>query len=821
VHRRRTYLALILFVLAGVLLVVMNRYGSLFTGPSTVTPGGAGTQKAGYTLELFDSATGQPSGKVTAATYTALPDGTIDGNDISGRVLNTAYGDVTIKCGHGLVKIDQVSKKVSGQVTLTGDVRIDAVKDGKPSASGRFEKVFFDAGTKDISAEGPLEVTWGEQTHVTGMGLTGNVEREKLHLEVIRDASVTVRGGAKGANALTGGEGELTAKCKGRLVFDWPQSTVSLEDDVKVDRTDLELIGQKLVLGFTAGDRGNVTGSEAWSLRSADIRGPAHVATPKVTVDGERITWDAATGEAKVTGSPARVGRDKDSFEAAAIDAVVSSRGVVEAVRAAGPGTAVISSIAAGKMPDAIDTGKGGPIKASWQNSFDYDMRKGVMVLDGGVKANTEQYAASSSKMTFRFEPASGAQGAEVDPQLTGFDISEGVVFSDGTRSINADLASYNRKSDLMTFQGEPVVVTVPDGKFTSNLFTYSVGSKALFAERECRAELVVAAPATGAEGTEAQGGKRAITVRAGRMEADFSGATTVAKCTGGVRVDSDDGVLTCQTMEVTGVTEEAKANEPAAARANSVRVTGRGNVKFEKGPLAASGESFVYDQASGSVTFAAAEGKRVEIDYGDSATIWGDLVAVDTRKEEAVCRKPQVFIMSRGPLMGFFEGERGKKGTPAAQMKVYVNAGGKMTIKRPSEDKAVLTFDGGVEGVRRDATTRMEDRVGADVLALDIAVDAAADAAGKGKQAKTTITNARASGGVSLVYAGPNWVLEGRGQGFDWDRAANQGRLFGTPAVVWRGNEPPTKADEFVYDFAGKRVSVTGGRGGKIVLER
>jgi len=220
-------------------------------------------------------------------------------------------------------------------------------------------------------------------------------------------------------------------------------------------------------------------------------------------------------------------------------------------------------------------------------------------------------------------------------------------------------------------------------------------------------------------------------------------------------------------------------------------------------------------------VTLDGADGKNVEISVGDSATVWAGRAQVQTRAGRVVCDRPRIFITARDTMMGFLPGETKKSGQGTDLVKVYLNAGGRMVLTRLADDKAQLAFDGGVEGVKRGSESRLDDRLTAAELVLDVRVEKPKEPDKGARHSKTTVSAAAASGGVYIRYAGEGGVLEGNGDSFRWDRDAAQGQLSGNPAVARYGQSPPARGGEITYDFAGRKVSVKGDRGGSITLER
>jgi lipopolysaccharide export system protein LptA len=812
----------ILFVLAGAILVLMNRYSSFFTtgqGRAVAKPRITSTLPV---VEFYDPDTGQKRGQLVAKTYSVQPDGAVDCGGVSLDLANTAFGDVALTCDEAHVKLDQIGGRFAGQVTLAGNVSVKAVKDGKTTVSGHFDKVAYDASTKDISAEGPIDVFWGEGVTVSGTDLSGNLDQARLKIAIARDVKITISAALLAARGLTEGLGaggsagageDLTVSSSGPMNFDLASSSVTFADNVKVTRGALELSGDRLRLAFTAPKEGTPAPS-SWSLNSVEVDGSARLKTPGLAVNADSLLYDAEGLRAEAKGSPARIVYGEDAFESAVIDATLTKENKFQTIDAPGAGTAELSSAS---LPSAVaEPASDAPLKVSWQGSFHYDAGTGALALSGGVEAAKGDFLARASKIDMLFENVPAPSGAPRQA-LSRLDASGDVFAANGRQSVAADSVAYDRKSDTVTFRGAPASVTTPDGTFASNSFTYSVTSKVLSCPRACRIALASSAgPSVSSSGRDTP-----VVVTAGRVTADFSGPAMTATAAGGVKVDSGQDRLSSDTMDISGVPAEPAANEPAAA-GSALRGQGRGNVKFAREALTGSGDSFAFDQSAGTVTLKADPGRRVEISYGDSATIWGDSVFVDTASETAVCEKPQVSLSAQDTVMGFLAEEPKKKAAgPAPAVKVYLKAGGKMTLTRPSPAKALLVFDGGVDGIKRDSQTGLEDTVAADTLSFDIPVESPPEGAKPGTMPKTSITAVSASGGVHIKYAAGKSPLECWGTEFGWDRAANRGRIAGSPAVVIRGDTAPWQAAEFIYDFTGRKIVVHGGEKGSFTVQR
>lgn len=804
-------------MLAGVILVVMNRF-SIFHGPPAGGRGsGPATASSSYVFERYDPQTGRMSGKITAETVTALADGTADCANVLVDLPGTTLGDVTLTCDKALVKLEEVGKKVVGRATLSGAVTFAAVREDRTLASGHFEKVSYDAATKDVSAEGPLEVRWGDEVVLSGTDLSGNAERSAVRLMIARDASLAVKSIPEVHSFLSGG-GELKVTSAGPMAFDLAERNVSFSKNVRVTRDGFEMTGEAVQMGFsTEGATRTATGElplGAWSVRSLEVTGPAHVTAQGLEINADNISWDAGAAPVVMKGSPVQLAYDEDRIEAETLDVFFSEKGTLVSAYAGGAGKAVMRSLGGAGVFD-LAAGPGGPVEASWKEYLEYNCEKGTLVIAGDVAAASGDARVNAAKITMDFEPGAKASGAAVSAarQLAGLTASGKVTVAEALRTIRADLVAYSRKLGLLTFEGEPAVVTEPEGTFESRSFSYATGEKVLTSQGDCRLE-AKSVRLPGANGGAARG---PVVVSAKNMSADFSGETMTAKFSGGVFAESGDGKLSSATMEVSGVALDRKDGKAAADR--GIRASGEGEVLFEKEATTARGDSFAYDEATGAIALHGGEGRRVEVTYGDEVAMWGDSFTIDSVKEEAVCLKPKVSLSLANSFMGLF-GEESKTGKAAAgASKVYVSADGRMTVARTAPDKSVLTLEGNVQGVGRDAASGGEDSFRADKLSVDMDVlQEQGEGAGR---IKARVTAARASGNVYLKYSGPKSVLEGSGEGFSWERASNQGRLTGTPAVVWQDQQNPCKADELTYDFSAKTVSVRGGREGALVLER
>ena len=829
-HKRRLFLGVILFVLAVVILVLLNRY-SFFLGRvrRTIPPVPKVTLSSPYVVEFWD-AKGKKRGQLTAKTYSPLPDGTLDCRGVSLALAGTTIGDVTLTCEKALVKFDTVGRKIEGKVTLSGDVAVNATSGGKTTASGRFETVTYDATARHLTAEGPFDAAWGDGVSLTGRDLAGTVDPAgNIRLDVARDVKLTLPGAFVNGPVLSMPAGApaaspLRVTCSGPMVLDTGQSFVSFADAVTVEGADLSMKGDSVRLAFTTSPAQQGKLPTEWQAKSIDINGQSEVTAGKLRVAGNHIFWEGQGGRAKIEGEPGRFSDDERSIEAPLVDAVLSDQGEVLSVKATGGGKVKLP--APGRMMggDPALPATSEPLQASWKDSMEYDAAKGLLALAGDAAVDQPPYHITASTIKMLVARAGGSK-------VSSFEATKDVSFTDGARSVTAAVARYSSADDCLTLQGSPAVIAMEGAKLESREFTYDVGSKLLSAERQTRLELA-GESAAGAQDIVLPGAGGPITVTAARLQADLSGAELVATGARGVKVDSPDGELNCETMTVTGVplnrtrapdAKDATADAKPAVR--DVHVEGQGNVRFTRQEFVARGQSIFFDESAGTVVMKPADGQRIEITYGGILLMWADSVTVVRARDQVACEKPQIVLTTEGDFMGFGVSQpRGAASSSAAQVKVYLTAGGKMLMTRTSPDKAVLAFDGGVTGRKADVKTGLESRITAETLTLDVDVLQRTEGGQKGQPPRASIAGAHAAGTatpVTVRHVTAKEVLQGKGTSFDWDRAASSGRLAGSPAVVSRGDAAPLSGDEFIYDFTTKNYVVRGLGPGKIVVPR
>jgi len=849
----------VLFILAGITLVVMNRYSSFFLAENKAQVVPAAAAPTQFVYELYNPQTGVHSGRLTAAKYEVLPDGkTIDCRGVDLNVEST-LGEVTLTCDRALVKVDKDSRSVS-DLTLEGKVSATAAKADQVVASGRFEKVSYNARSRDINAEGAVELAYSQALLVQGTGLTGNTD--SMHFTVERDVKVTIKASEGDANTrlpagLASMPGELVATCAGPLTYDSSFSTISLADGVTVDGTGLHLTGKEVRIAFSGNPEGASGGAdERWKPLSLDVAGPAEItaaaAKGEMKISGSRIEWQAAPGRAHVTGSPARISMGEDFVEAPELTATMNEAGVPLVMDASGQGKAFItaggahlkgltasgeSRTAAARVESsgAAAVAAAEPVSVSWGRLFHYDAAQGMVTLGGGVDAVQGKSSVKASKITASVSPSDGT--------ILALNADGKITFVKGDREVTGDSAVYNAANDLLTLQGKPVTVTMPGGSFTSGLLSYSPGKRTLVAERgsERNCSLDLREGPTGDPG----GAKAPLHLAAPRVKGDLSGAVSTFTCEGGVAVATGDTRVACDSVTLSGASNDlagTAVDSSAEVSKSPVRIDGQGNVMFVRGSsdakgsvFSATGDRFTFTQADGKVNLSAAPPSRVEMTYfnnagdSDTATVWADSMDTTVGGDEVRCARPKVAISARGMLLGFPTESSTRKDSPSksseGRSKVYVESTGEMIMKRTSSDpkagvdKGTLAFTGGVTGAARNESASTRDELTADTLVLDL--EMANPGAAKGSVGAVTqkadVTAAQASGGVSLKHTGPGQIMNGKGDSFDWVKANNSGRLRGNPAVVWsEGKQTGTQSGgEFIYSFTEDKVTAVINRGG------
>ena len=840
---RRLVLGVALFAACGAILLLMNRFSSFLfeptpDGPSTTaTPTGTP-----WVVNIYDPANGRQSGKLVAREYTALPDGTADCRGVTFDLTGTDYGDVTLRADKALLKVEEISKGVSGNVSLEGNVTINAVKGSEGLASGQFERLAYNAATKDVKAEGPFEVSWGKGFRLSGIDLTGNVGT--MRFTIPREVTLVVKASeaasAKAAESGAAMPTEIAVHAGGPVEFDGVESRVKFTGGVTASAEELAAKGETLEVLFTQGQTKAGEAPAGWDARALTVAGGAEIKRGLIHVSGDLVDWQAEGGRVVVEGKPARLEDGSSLIEAPRVAASLDVTQKVTSVDARGPGRAevtigtAISDVLAQKMgsaqPDAAAQTQAPKALATWSEYLRFSSAEKLLTMSGGVDLVQGDVRSKADKMSLTLTegepqgaPAAGAASA-LKQDVAAFTANGNVTFADATRTLQADSAVYNRNTDLLTLEGAPVTMTLPGGDFSAGFVTWAPAKRILNAERNCRLKLA------GVENPAALGGgKTDLAVASTRMTGNLGNDALSATFDGAVKVDIGEDSLTCARLKLDGAPLESQkllGGEQAAQAGEkpgggNLQLAGEGKVEFRRGEMSARAEKFLLVEAKKTLTLDPAKGERVELRYGETATIWGDNLRGDGETGEVTVDKPQVIVTADGALMGLTGADRDKPEKVATTpTKAYINAD-RMILRRTAEEQATLIFDGNVKVASRSADAVTEDTVTAGTLAFDIVnvEPATATPAASGGRAKTSVASARAAGGVTLRISGKDLIIEGSGDSFDWDKKANAGRLLGSPASVWNDEGSSAKADEIIYDFTTGMPSMVRGRGGNILL--
>ncbi|MCD6404626.1 MAG: hypothetical protein J7M19_02235 [Planctomycetes bacterium] len=848
---RRILAVIVLFILAAVALIALNRISFLSPPEGAArTPAADVPDARQFTAESFDPDTGARRALLVAQSYTTLDDGSIDARDVSVDLVGTDVGDVTLSCERAAGQLRRIGKQFAGKVELTGHIAFNSVKDDKPYLAGNFEDISFDSGTKDVAADGPFVVSIADGMRLSGTGLSGNSER--MHFCVLKTVRVEVplEGPLFGRAADRKGKAALAVvEAGGPAVFDAQERTIVFSGGVKVTSGELRLAGRQMTLQFAAGPSKEALLPGGWEIVGIEVEGNVEAETKDFAVAGERLYWHRDTLTAGVKGAPARFSAGPSFIESPSVKVHFGNDGRVTGIDAVGKGAAYLAEKEAAEeasaVPPAAEADKG--LAVRWRDSLSWDAAEARVVLRGDVKITAEDYRAAASRITVRLEkkaledvtqpkaPAqsegSGQLFGSIAGDVTGFDATDNVSFSDKTVSVTGDYASYVRATDKATLSGSPATAVVEGAEILARVFTFDRTKQILVAERECRVEI-----SSPDQGKTPQDQSPPIHVKAGKIEAALSDDTLETVCTGNVGVVWDDNALFCDTLNIAGAgIADDQSGDIATGR---VMVTGSGDVRFtsEQLQLGARCERFEFDKALDTLLLEPGDDDQVEIEWGDDseegdyARIWSDGVALDRKSGTVACEKPHVVLFTGSSFMGFLESDRRKDDAAKrrAKTKIDITTGNEMVFKRLRAEAGVLKFSGGVEAAVWDPHNLRGDKLTCGELELDVSIKSPKDSdirpAGSLQGVKTQIVAARAKDGVFIKYAGPDETLEARGDFFEWERESRSARLVGSKAVAWMGGVEASgvqKADEFIYRFSDRAVEVIGAGAGTLTLNR
>ncbi len=843
-RNRRLITAVLLFIVAAASLLVLNRFSSLIQWTSTDSATvDAITERKIPVIEFFDSDTGDKSGELLAEQYTTSADGAIEATSVSLHLAGTDLGDVTMTCSRALLRVESLSSRFDGAVTLSGGVAVSAVRDGVTTLTGLFDEVSYDSASEDVSGAGSFAVSSADGLSISGTGFSGN--SASLQLVVDRDVRVSLPDPASDADSFT--PLPVVVEAAGSAAFDGKARTAVFSDNVKVTYDDAALVGSRLALGFEdaaasdSSDEDDSSGLSTWRLRSVDFDGPLSGVRADSHLTGDSLLWRADEGFARLTGTPARVSDTNAWIESPDISATFDTRQEVTSIIAAGPG-GIFFQPAPDPDPDSAGEAPPVPLAASWTDSLRYDASLATVSLTGDAFVSQGVMHGQASKITVSMEKPAAASGRSDDSDadssigevlaslgggLIGFEAEGDVSFTGAIITGSGDRASYDKAADTVVLSGFPAIAATEEVEFSSRAFTFKPDSQKLLAERDCR---VVIPYVSGADDDAESRGPAVVT--GARIDADLVEDTLDARVTGPVRIDWEESTLTCAELTVvaTGLSPpedgssddtDASDDKDASMSAEKVTVEGRGDVLFKNRLFSVGGDSFSFDGGKSVLVLRPAENARVEMRYGELANLWTSLVTVDQSASTAVLDKPTAVIFAKGSVAGFQERPRGKSDAYRPKTRIDLTSR-RLTLTRPTPELAVLTFEDDVDLTRWDSSFSREDKLTCNRLRLDVAVAPEEGAlTDSSRDAETDITAVRASGDVYLKYTGPEDVLESRGTSFEWTKDPRVGRLTGSPARVWMGDSAVSEGTEFIYYFSDDRLVVTGGGAGAFTLQR
>lgn len=846
---RRIVGVIVLFVLVALVLVALNRV-SFLSQPQpvadTTLPADMPNSKR-FTAESFDPETGARRALFVAQSYTTLGDGSIDARDVSLDLVGTDVGDVSLSCERATGQLRTIGRRFAGKVELTGHVVFNSVRDAKPYLAGQFEDISFDSGTKNVAASGPFTVSVAKGMSLSGEGLSGNSSKMRFRILKMVRVEVPLDGSLLGDAAAR--RGKVIVEAGGAAVFDAQERTIVFSGGVKVTSGELRLTGRQITLQFAAGPSEKALLPGGWEIVGIEVEGDVEAETKDFAVTGKRLHWHRDTLTAGVEGAPARFSAGSSFIESPSVEVHFGNDGHVTGIDAAGKGKAYLVGKDACEEPSVSPTavGAGNGLAVRWRDSLSWDARKARLALRGEVKITGQDYRAGASRVTVSLEkkaledlmqPKASAQSegpgqsfGSIAGDITRFDATDNVSFSDKRILVTGDYASYVRATDKATLSGSPATAAVEGAEILARVFTFDRTKRILIAERECQVE--ISSPGR-AKTPEAQAPP--IHVKAGKIEAALSSKALKAVCTEHVAVVWGDSTLSCETLRIAGagVGDEITGG----IGTDRVIVTGSGNVRLasEQLQIAALCENFEFDRALDTLLLEPSKNDKVEIEWGDEsqqgdfAKIWSDRVAIDRKSGTVACEKPRVVLFTNGSFMGFLESDRQGADIPKrrAKTKIDITAGNEMVFERDRAERGLLKFSGVVEAAVWDPQKIQGDKLTCEDLQLNVSIKSSKDSANRQVSSlqgvKTQITSAKAQGNVFIKYTGSDETLEARGDSFEWERQARSARLVGSKAVAWIGGTNASsvqKADEFIYHFSNGAIEVIGAGAGTLTLNR
>ncbi|MHC4713589.1 MAG: hypothetical protein ACYTAN_10025 [Planctomycetota bacterium] len=848
-NSRRILTVAFLFVLAILVIFVLNRLPFFTSGKPFPRVRIDVGEQGEYRAVFFNRETLEPMGELVARNYRTLDDGTIGAEQVSITLDGTKLGDVSLTSDRAEVSLKRSADGYTGRAHLFGDVVFEVLENGVKKMSGRFEDVTFDAGDNTFSISGPLRVSSIEKglslagTDATGVsgedGLQFAVKRH-VRLEIAQAQTPESTADTPEATVSEAGESKMLIEAGGPLTFDSQTGVANFAGGVQATLDDGYVSGSALEVNLVRSEEGKQLPPE-FEVSSINLTGPVEGHMRDVSLTGERLYWSPSSRTAGVVGQPALFASGEGFVESPSLEITLSEDAWVEAIKGSGAGSAFFP----GRRKDETTTEPApGSFSASWLEGILYEAAKGKLEVAGDVTVKGEEFTGRASKMAIGIaEQARGVLDSEeggewfksIAENVTGFEASGPVTFSDGKVTVKGDRATYRRSDERVELTGRGATAEWENLLLSARRLVYEALSGNLSADRDCGIRIETPPE-------EDEGPPTVVNVKSKRIDAHLTEVDVQVECSGDVQIDWVDGRLTCARLLIEAETPpEAKTTQTpetvvdtqtppegettqALEEARVKSIEGTGDVVFEGRNLICKCDSFSFDAKQELLVLLPPEESDVEVRFGDSATIWCRSVALSRKERTARCAHPQAVMWVSGSFAGFQESERSPGGvTPAGKSKIDLTAGS-LVLTEVSEERATLRFDGGVNAERWDSRTTKPDQITCKSLSLETFQESDQEKAADFKEAK--VVSAEAHGGVYLRYWGPKATLHGRGDEFTWDEESREGHLRGSPAVAWL--EDPESSDiqnveagEFIYYFSERSVEIVRGREGVLIFDR
>lgn len=879
--KRKMVMAALLVLLAAVTLLVLNRL-TLVTPVQPVLsdmPEDAPGQKP-FIVEMYDEERGVKRGQLIAASYRTLPDGAFEASDISMELARTEIGDVSLTCDGANLQWERSVQKLAGKVRLEGNIVLRSTRNGEPDVSGLFQEILFDPRTRDVSVTGPFKISSAQGVALSGTGMTGKAAADDLYLTVEKSVHLEIESTSLPPAIASSGRGRVTLDAGGPMVYDDLPKSLSFSGDVSIASGEMNLSGSALLLDLEpwvsekSGEPRAVDAPQeglddlmgGMTLSSFVLVGPVLGHSRDFDLEGDRLYWLAGEGVGGLVGNPSRISAAEGYIEARSLEMRFDDDGRAAAVAAGGPGRAYFLGEEQEIDRESVKAPPRPSFTATWLQSLLYEAAGPTLTISGEVTLDAGAYYGTADRIVAQLEkhPAAAISALADDAARTGqdeiftsiaddiiaVDAHGGVSLADAENgvTVTGDYASWHLAADSMTVGGKPATAAAENAVFSADVLSFDRQRRRLVAEGGCTVEIA----STGVRHEAAEAAP--LVVRAGRIVADVAEAGLDSECSGGVSVDWNEMKLTCDTLSLKGAGLDTQGDAARELEAGSVKVIGAGSVVFRSGDFNVKCGSFAFDRALQKLSLKPAPGGKVQVDFGDAgsdgdyATIWADGVLVETvaAPQETsddvegaardtyivTCRKPRAVLWVKGSFIGFrTPGPTDEKTEPAGKTKVDISAGGEMVLRTLAGGKGVLEFSEGVEVTRRNPSARLDDKLTAESLYVELAGlagDQTPTVAEGEKSAvdlnpgKVEFLAARATGDVYVCYSDPSGTLEARGDKLVWGKDPDRAHLTGSPAKAWGSGTDVSgvqQAREFIYYFSDREIVVIGAE--RLVLKR